>query len=78
MSQTRTGSFAESLANTAIGWAVNFSANLIVLPYFGFTSITPAKAFGIGVVFTVISLVRSFLLRRAFNGLRWGNSEVKS
>lgn len=78
MSQTRTGSLAESLANTAIGWALNFTGNLVILPYFGFTSITPAKAFGIGVVFTVISLVRSFFLRRIFNSLRWGNREVKA
>lgn len=73
MSQTRKGSAAEALANTAIGWAVNFSANLLVLPLFGFTSITPAKAFGIGVVFTVISLVRSYVLRRVFEHIKWGN-----
>jgi len=73
MSQTRKGSAAEALANTAIGWLVNFSANLLVLPLFGFTSITPAKAFGIGVVFTVISLVRSYILRRVFDRMHWGN-----
>lgn len=73
MSQTRKGSAAEALANTAIGWAVNFTANLMVLPLFGFTSITPAKAFGIGVVFTVISLVRSYILRRLFDRMPWGN-----
>lgn len=76
--QTIKGSALESLANTAIGWALNFTCNLLILPYFGFTSITPAKAFGIGVVFTVISLVRSFVLRRVFNGLRFGNTEAKA
>jgi hypothetical protein len=75
--QTLKGSAAETFANTCIGWIVNYSANLFVLPYFGFTSITPAKAFGIGVVFTAISLVRSFVLRRVFNKINWGNSETK-
>lgn len=77
MTQTLKGSAIESIANTAVGWIVNFSCNLFILPYFGFTSITPAKALGIGVVFTFISLVRCFFLRRLFNSMRWGNAESK-
>lgn len=77
MSQTRTGSLVESLTNTAVGWVLNYAGNLLILPHFGFTSITPTKAFEIGVIFTVISLIRSFGLRRFFNWLRWGNAEVK-
>lgn len=73
MSQTRKGSAAEALAGTAVGWIVNYSANLVILPYFGFTSITPMKAFWIGVLFTVISLVRSYVLRRVFEHIKWGN-----
>jgi hypothetical protein len=75
MAQTKLGSFTEAWANIAVGFGINFTANLIVLPWFGF-AITPAKAFGIGVIFTVISLVRSYIIRRFFNGLRFGNSEV--
>jgi len=74
--QTKLGSFAEAWANIAVGFAINFTANLLVLPHFGFTSINAEKAFGIGIVFTIISLARSFVLRRWFNGLRFGN--VKS
>lgn len=72
--QTKRGSMTEAVANTCVGWAVNFTANLIVLPWFGF-NVTPGQAFGIGVIFTVISLVRSYILRRFFNGLRFGNAE---
>src|SRR3546814_16602331 len=72
MAQTRVGSFVESVANIAVGFGINFTANLIVLPWFGF-DVTPSDAFGIGLVFTVISLARSFILRRYFTGLRFGN-----
>lgn len=73
MTQTRLGSFAEAWANIGVGFAINFTANLIVLPWFGL-AITPSKAFGIGIIFTVISLVRSYVLRRWFNGLKFGNT----
>jgi len=75
MTQTRTGSLAEAAANIAVGFGINFTANLIVLPWFGF-NVTAGDAFGIGLVFTVISLARSYVLRRWFNGLRFGNAEA--
>ncbi len=70
MSQSRIGSFVEAWANIAVGFSINFTANLLILPRFGFHSLTAAKAFGIGLVFTVISLCRSYLIRRYFNGMR--------
>lgn len=73
--QTKFGSFIEAWANIIVGFTINFFANLAVLPLFGL-AVTPSKAFGIGVIFTVISLVRSYVLRRWFNGLKFGN-EVK-
>jgi hypothetical protein len=73
MAQTKIGSFTEAWANIAVGFAINFTANLVVLPWFGL-AITPGKAFSIGLVFTAISLARSYVLRRWFNGLKWGNS----
>lgn len=65
--QSRVGSAIEATANVAVGYGVNFCANLLVLPLFGFSP-SLSEAAGIGVVFTVISLVRSYALRRAFNG----------
>lgn len=73
MTQTKLGSFAEAWANIAVGFGINYCANLLVLPWFGY-NVTPKAALGIGVVFTVISLVRSYVLRRWFNGLRFGNA----
>lgn len=75
MSQTKLGSFVEAWANIFVGFAINFTANMVILPRFGFTNLTAEKAFGIGLVFTAISLVRSYILRRYFNGLRFGNSK---
>lgn len=73
MAQTKLGSFVEAWANIAVGFAINFTANMLVLPMFGLP-ITAGKAFGIGLVFTVISLARQYVLRRWFNGLKFGNA----
>lgn len=70
--QTKLGSLTEAAANIAVGFTINFTANMLVLPLFGF-AVTAGEAFGIGVIFTVISLVRSYVLRRWFNGLKFGN-----
>ena len=66
MSQTRLGSFIEAWVNVFIGFSINFVANMVVLPWFGF-DIHAGQAFGIGLVFTVISVVRSYTIRRWFN-----------
>lgn len=69
MSQSRLGSLIEAWANIAVGFTINWCANMVVLPWFGF-EVTASQAFGIGVVFTAISLARSYLIRRWFNGMR--------
>lgn len=73
MTQTRTGSAVEALANIAVGFTINWCANMAILPLFGF-NVTGSQAFGIGLLFTGISLARQYVLRRWFNGLRWGNA----
>lgn len=73
MAQTRFGSFVEAWANIAVGFTINWTANMVFLPMFGFTTLTAAKAFGIGLVFTAISLIRQYVLRRWFNRTKFGN-----
>ncbi len=70
VSQTRLGSFIESWTNIAIGFGINFTANLLILPLFGFHSLTLGKNFEIGLLYTLISLCRSFFVRRLFNRMR--------
>lgn len=66
MNQSRLGSLIESLTNVVIGFAINWTANMLILPLFGF-HVTGGQAFGIGVFFTFISVARSYVLRRWFN-----------
>lgn len=66
MNQTRIGSLIEVLFNIAIGFAINWVANLWILPLYGF-QITGGQAFSMGLIFTVFSVVRSYIVRRWFN-----------
>lgn len=65
-------SWAEAVANTAVGYAVAVVTTAIVLPMFGY-SVTGSDAFGISAIFTVVSLIRSYVLRRAFNTMGQGH-----
>lgn len=67
MSQSKKGSLVEALINTAIGFGINFTANLLILPLFGFESLTLETNFYIGLAYTLISVVRSYVIRRWFN-----------
>jgi membrane protein implicated in regulation of membrane protease activity len=67
MQQSRLGSFIEAWANVLIGFGINFVANLIILPMFGFTSLTLAANLWLGLIYTAISVVRSYAVRRWFN-----------
>ena len=73
MAQTKLGSAAEAGMNIAVGFGINFAANMLLLPLFGFHSLTAWKNFQIGLLYTLISLARSYVLRRWFNNLKWGN-----
>lgn len=64
--QSVRSSMAEAWTNIAIGFAINYTANLFVLPLAGF-DVGYGGAFMIGVVFTAISVARSFFIRRFYN-----------
>jgi hypothetical protein len=66
MNQTRIGSLIEAVFNTCIGFSINYTANLFIFPLFGF-HITPGANFVLGMIYTVISVVRSYCIRRWFN-----------
>ncbi|MDZ4341702.1 MAG: hypothetical protein U1E51_04605 [Candidatus Binatia bacterium] len=67
MTQTRLGSFIEAWVNVAIGFGINFAGNLLILPLFGF-DVRAGQALGIGFLFTLVSVARSYAIRRWFNG----------
>lgn len=66
MTQTRLGSLYEALINIVIGFTINFAANMLIFPLFGF-HISAGSNFVLGCIYTVISLVRSYVIRRWFN-----------
>lgn len=66
MKQTRMSSFIEAWINVLIGFGINFVANLVILPMFGF-NITLEDNLYIGILYTIISVARSYAVRRWFN-----------
>ena len=66
MQQTKIESLIESLVNILIGYGVALISQIIVFPIFGID--VPLKTnLWIGLWFTVISFVRSYIIRRWFN-----------
>lgn len=66
--QSRLQSLLESFANIAIGYLVALGAQLLVFPLFSI-DLPLASNLIIGGLFTAVSLVRSYFLRRLFNWL---------
>lgn len=66
MSQSRLSSLIEAGINTMIGFGINYLANLVVLPMFGM-HVSLGDNFLMGLVYTAISVVRSYAVRRWFN-----------
>lgn len=69
MKQSRSMSLVESATNIVVGFVVATITNQIVLPLFGI-AITLTKNMEITVIFTAVSLIRSYTLRRFFNSLK--------
>jgi len=64
--QLRRHSLLEACTNIVIGYTVNLLANFVIFPLWGW-SITLQQNIEIGIVYTFISLARSYCLRRVFN-----------
>lgn len=65
MHQTRRHSFIDGLTNVAIGYFVALSSQLVIFPLFGI-HVAFRDNILIGLYFTVISIARSYVLRRFF------------
>jgi CO/xanthine dehydrogenase FAD-binding subunit len=68
VSQSRRASALEAIVNVLIGYWVAIAAQAVIFPLFGFHAST-GQHLAIGGLFTVVSLLRSYLLRRAFNAI---------
>lgn len=72
--QSRSMSAVEAATNVAVGYGVAVFTQIVVFPIFGL-SVGLRDNLLIGAVFTVVSLLRSYALRRAFN---WIESNGKA
>jgi hypothetical protein len=61
-------SLVEAVANVVVGYGIAVATQLIVFTWFGLP-VRLDDALAIGAIFTVVSIVRSHLLRRAFEAL---------
>jgi hypothetical protein len=69
MKQSRLMSLVESLTNVLVGYGVAVLTQVLVFPLFGL-AVTIADNLLIGLVFTGVSIIRSYALRRSFEALR--------
>ena len=69
MHQSRVMSLVEALANVVVGYSVAVIVQIILFPVFGFTG-TMRQNLAIGLVFTAVSIVRSYAPRRVFEAMR--------
>ena len=69
MKQSRTMSMVESVANVIVGYGIAVASQILIFPAFGL-QMTLAQNLKIAAAFTVISICRSFALRRVFEAIR--------
>ena len=66
MTQSRRASLIEALTNVAVGFVLSALTTAIVFPLFGYP-IRWADNLSIAGIFTVVSILRGYALRRLFN-----------
>jgi hypothetical protein len=67
--QSPTMSFVEAITNVGIGFLLAILTQCVVFPLMG-VQVSVADNIVIGAVFTAVSIVRTFTLRRLFEGIR--------
>lgn len=64
--QSRIHSALESFLNVAIGFGVALLGQWLIFPLFGI-AVSVSENLMIGALFTAISIIRSYVVRRVFN-----------
>ncbi len=77
MTQSRAMSLVESLSNVAVGYGIAVLTQIVLFPVFGLHASLSDNLL-MGGVFTVISIARSYLLRRVFETFRMPSIEAKT
>ncbi|MCC6008404.1 MAG: hypothetical protein JJU40_12080 [Rhodobacteraceae bacterium] len=69
MKQSRTMSMVEAATNVVVGYVLAIATQMVVFPLFGIEAAL-GEHLAIGAAFVMVSLARSYLLRRAFERIR--------
>jgi hypothetical protein len=82
MRQSRLMSLVEAIANVAVGYGIAVLTQVLVFPLFGLSA-TISQNLGIGAIFIIVSLARSYLCgahsrRYASAVLSWGSAKTES
>lgn len=64
--QSRRASIIEAWTNIVIGFSVNYAVNFLLLPMVG-AQLTLANNFWLGWIYTAVSILRQYVIRRYFN-----------
>lgn len=66
MSQTKKQSLKETIISTFIGLAVSLITQILIFPLYGL-EVSFNQNIQITIIFTVVSILRGYLIRRFFN-----------
>ena len=66
MSQSKSNSLWEAVANAIIGMLMGIALNYYIMPSFGLAMNVEASAL-LSLIYTIVGICRSYLIRRTFN-----------
>ena len=69
MKQSRVMSLVEAVVNVVVGYGVAVVTQILIFPVFGLHT-TLVQNMKMGGIFSLVSLARSFVLRRVFEAFR--------
>lgn len=75
--QSKEESFLEAGTNVAIGFALSLVTQALAYPLLGIASTLTANSV-IALIFTVVSLIRSYVVRRAFETFGLQTSRIEA
>lgn len=64
--QSKRQSLIETLTSVFVGWLIGVILNLTILPLFDY-NITVVDSLWVSLIFTVVSVIRGYVIRRTFN-----------
>ena len=64
--QSKRESMIETLTSVFVGWLIGVILNMLVLPLFDY-NITVVDSLWVSLIFTAVSVIRGYIIRRWFN-----------